>query len=156
MAREFVRVTVNLPLLLVSRVKPRRRFPNVVGLFKKPNWFVSAVSNSATVAEGAVATEMAEQGEVPEEVKRGTFPPLYAITTTNLCTAFTTKKIGKTLPVMIDEIDEEGIIGRSMADAPEIDGVVYIDNISEQQVKVGEVVMAAIHNADEYDLWATI
>ncbi|VEI48098.1 ribosomal protein S12 methylthiotransferase [Actinobacillus equuli] len=44
--------------------------------------------------------------------------------------------MGKTLAVIVDEIDEEGIIGRSMADAPEIDGVVYVDNISNQDVKL--------------------
>lgn len=103
--------------------------------------------------EGAVATEMAEQ--VPEEVKEERFHRFMQLQQ-QISAQRLQQKIGKTLPVMIDEIDEEGIIGRSMADAPEIDGVVYIDNISEQQVKVGEVVMATIHNTDEYDLWATI
>lgn len=103
--------------------------------------------------EGAVATEMAEQ--VPEEVKEERFHRFMQLQQ-QISAQRLQQKIGKTLPVMIDEIDEEGIIGRSMADAPEIDGVVYIDNISEQQVKVGEVVMTTIHNADEYDLWATI
>ena len=75
--------------------------------------------------EGAPATEMADQ--VPEEIKEERF----------------------------HEIDEEGIIGRSMADAPEIDGVVYVDNLSEMAVKVGDVISVKIHQADEYDLWGT-
>lgn len=103
--------------------------------------------------EGAVATEMAEQ--VPEEVKEERFHRFMQLQQ-QISAQRLQQKIGKTLPVMIDEIDEEGVIGRSMADAPEIDGVVYIDNISEQQVKIGDIVMATIHNADEYDLWATI
>lgn len=65
-------------------------------------------------------------------------------------------KIGKTLPVIIDEIDEEGIIGRSMADAPEIDGVVYVDNLENKDVSVGQVISVTITNADEYDLWGTL
>ncbi len=47
------------------------------------------------------------------------------------------------------------MIGRSMADAPEIDGVVYIDNISQIAVKVGDIISVTITQADEYDLWAT-
>src|SRR5699024_751979 len=77
--------------------------------------------------EGAVATEMAEQ--VPEEVKEERFHRFMQLQQ-QISAQRLQQKIGKTLPVMIDEIDEEGIIGRSMADAPEIDGVVYIDNIS--------------------------
>lgn len=103
--------------------------------------------------EGAPATEMVDQ--VPEEVKEERFHRFMQLQQ-QISAARLQQKIGKTLPVMIDEIDEEGIIGRSMADAPEIDGVVYIDNLSEQNVKIGDIVMATIHNADEYDLWATI
>ena len=65
------------------------------------------------------------------------------------------QKVGRTLSVIIDEIDDEGIIGRSMADAPEIDGMVYIDNLSEKEVKVGQIIEVKITNADEYDLWGT-
>ena len=39
------------------------------------------------------------------------------------------QKIGQTLDVIIDEIDDEGIIGRTKADAPEVDGLVYIENL---------------------------
>lgn len=57
--------------------------------------------------------------------------------------------------MIVDEIDEEGIIGRSMADAPEIDGVVYVDNLSNQEVKIGQIISVTITHADEYDLWGT-
>lgn len=62
-------------------------------------------------------------------------------------------KIGKIMPVIIDEVDDEGAIGRTMADAPEIDGVVYLND--EQSVKVGDIVNVKIEHSDEYDLWGT-
>ncbi|UKH25265.1 30S ribosomal protein S12 methylthiotransferase RimO [Actinobacillus pleuropneumoniae] len=102
--------------------------------------------------EGAVATEMADQ--VPEDVKEERFHRFMQVQQ-RISAARLQQKVGKTLAVIIDEIDEEGIIGRSMADAPEIDGVVYVDNLSEQEVKVGQVISVSITNADEYDLWGT-
>jgi len=60
-------------------------------------------------------------------------------------------KIGKTIDVLIDEIDEEGAIGRSKADAPEIDGAVYLND--EFSVKPGDIVKVTVTDADEYDLW---
>ena len=62
------------------------------------------------------------------------------------------QKIGKTIQVLIDEVDEEGPIGRSMADAPEIDGNVYID--TEQDLQPGDMITVRVTDADEYDLWA--
>ncbi|WGE71713.1 30S ribosomal protein S12 methylthiotransferase RimO [Actinobacillus equuli subsp. haemolyticus] len=102
--------------------------------------------------EGAVATEMADQ--VPEDVKEGRFHRFMQVQQ-RISAARLQQKVGKTLAVIVDEIDEEGIIGRSMADAPEIDGVVYVDNISNQDVKVGQIISVTITNADEYDLWGT-
>ncbi len=63
-------------------------------------------------------------------------------------------KIGRTLEVLIDDVDEEGAIGRTYADAPEIDGVVYLNE--EFKVAVGERVMVNIEHADEYDLWGSV
>ncbi|HBB78000.1 MAG TPA: 30S ribosomal protein S12 methylthiotransferase RimO, partial [Pseudomonas sp.] len=54
--------------------------------------------------------------------------------------------------VLIDEVDEDGAIGRSCADAPEIDGLVYID--SEQPLQAGDKVRVRVTHSDEYDLWA--
>ena len=64
------------------------------------------------------------------------------------------RKIGKTLTVLVDEVDEEGAIARSSADAPEIDGLVYIEN--GQQLSVGDFVEVKITDSDEHDLWAEI
>ncbi len=64
------------------------------------------------------------------------------------------QKIGRTLEVLIDDVDEEGAIGRTYADAPEIDGVVYLNE--EFKVSVGERVSVKIEHADEYDLWGSV
>lgn len=103
--------------------------------------------------EGAPATDMAEQ--VPEEVKEQRFHRFMQLQQ-RISAERLQQKIGKTLAVIIDEIDEQGIIGRSMADAPEIDGLVYLDNPQQSAVKVGDIVKATISNADEYDLWGEI
>ena len=102
--------------------------------------------------EGAVATEMADQ--VPEDVKEERFHRFMQLQQ-EISAQRLQQKIGKTLAVIVDEIDDEGIIGRSMADAPEIDGVVYVDNLSEMEVSVGQIISVTITNADEYDLWGT-
>lgn len=102
--------------------------------------------------EGAVATEMADQ--VPEDVKEERFHRFMQLQQ-EISAQRLQQKIGKTLAVIVDEIDDEGIIGRSMADAPEIDGVVYVDNLSEMEVTVGQIISVTITNADEYDLWGT-
>lgn len=61
-------------------------------------------------------------------------------------------KIGKTIEILIDSVDEQGAIGRSSADAPEIDGKVYLDGITD--LNPGDLVEAEVTGADEYDLWA--
>lgn len=61
-------------------------------------------------------------------------------------------KIGKTMQVLVDEVDEEGAIARSSADAPEIDGLVYISN--GQTLKTGDFVNVRITDSDVHDLWA--
>ena len=102
--------------------------------------------------EGAPATEMADQ--VPEDVKEERFHRFMQLQQ-EISTKRLKQKIGKTLDVLVDEIDEEGIIGRSKADAPEVDGLVYIDNLSGINVKVGDVIKVTITNSDEYDLWGS-
>lgn len=60
-------------------------------------------------------------------------------------------KIGETHDVIIDEVDEDGAFGRTMADAPEIDGCVFLNGDTE--VKVGDIVSVKIKYTDEYDMW---
>ena len=102
--------------------------------------------------EGAPATEMADQ--VPEDVKEERFHRFMQLQQ-EISANRLKQKIGKTLDVLVDEIDEEGIIGRSKADAPEVDGLVYVDNLSGINVKVGDVIKVTITNSDEYDLWGS-
>ena len=63
------------------------------------------------------------------------------------------EKVGREILVIIDEVDEEGAIGRSMADAPEIDGAVYLNG--ETNVKPGDILRVKVEHADEYDLWGS-
>jgi ribosomal protein S12 methylthiotransferase RimO len=101
--------------------------------------------------EGAAANQLADQ--IPEAIKQERFHRFMQLQQT-ISTQKLQNKIGKTLSVLIDEVDEEGAIGRSMADAPEIDGVVYLNE--EKNVKVGDIVQVNIEHSDEYDLWGTV
>ena len=102
--------------------------------------------------EGAPATEMADQ--VPEDVKEERFHSFMQLQQ-EISAERLKQKIGQTLDVIVDEIDDEGIIGRTKADAPEVDGLVYIENLSGTPVKVGEFIKVTITHSDEYDLWGT-
>lgn len=62
-------------------------------------------------------------------------------------------RLGQTMAVLIDEVDEQGAIGRTYADAPEIDGMVYLNG--DMTVNPGEFVDVHIEHADAYDLWGT-
>lgn len=102
--------------------------------------------------EGAPANELADP--VPDDVKQDRWERFMAhqqaISAARLQT-----KIGKEISVLVDEIDEDGdAIGRSSADAPEIDGCVYLS--SEKTLKPGDLVCAVVTDADEYDLWADV
>ena len=102
--------------------------------------------------EGAPATEMEDQ--VPEDVKEERFHRFMQLQQ-EISAERLKQKIGQTLDVIVDEIDNEGIIGRTKADAPEVDGLVYIENLSGTPVKVGEFIKVTITHSDEYDLWGT-
>lgn len=102
--------------------------------------------------EGAPATEMTDQ--VPEDVKEERFHRFMQLQQ-EISAERLKQKIGQTLDVIVDEIDDEGIIGRTKADAPEVDGLVYIENLSGAPVKVGEFIKVTITHSDEYDLWGT-
>ena len=60
-------------------------------------------------------------------------------------------KVGSTQEILIDTVDDDGAIGRSTADAPEIDGQVHLPGATGLQA--GDFVEAEITGADEYDLW---
>jgi ribosomal protein S12 methylthiotransferase len=65
-------------------------------------------------------------------------------------------KVGKTLKVIVDDIDEDGIATcRTWADAPEIDGNLFIDEGTDG-LSVGDVVSVVVEEASEYDLWGAL
>ena len=64
------------------------------------------------------------------------------------------KKVGKDIDILIDEVTEEGAVGRSSADAPEIDGLVFIDGATS--LKPGQRVKGRVTDSDEHDLWAEL
>ena len=101
--------------------------------------------------EGAQANALANQ--IPEAIKQERFHRFMQLQQT-ISSKKLRNKVGQTLSVIIDEVDAEGAIGRSMADAPEIDGVVYLND--ENSVKVGDIVQVEIEHSDEYDLWGTV
>lgn len=98
--------------------------------------------------EGAPANAL--DNPVPDEVKQERWERFMehqqAISTARLST-----RVGREIDVLIDSVDEEGAVGRSSADAPEIDGCVYVD--SEQPLKAGDMVRVRVTDSDEYDLW---
>ena len=100
--------------------------------------------------EGAVANELAEP--VPEEVKQDRYDRFMQVQQ-QISLEKMQAKIGQTLQVLVDEVDEEGAIARSQADAPEIDGMVFIPE--GYHLNPGDFVRVEIFAADEYDLWGT-
>lgn len=64
-------------------------------------------------------------------------------------------KVGRRMDVIVDEIDDEAATCRTMADAPEIDGNLFIDE-GFDTLKVGDIVTVEVDEAGEYDLWGTL
>lgn len=62
---------------------------------------------------------------------------------------------GRTLEVLVDAVDADGAVARSYADAPEIDGLVYVRGPGSTSLTVGEFCAVTISDSDEYDLFAT-
>jgi ribosomal protein S12 methylthiotransferase len=91
---------------------------------------------------------------VPEEVKEERWHRFMAAQQ-KISARRMQQRVGKDIAVIIDEIDGEQALGRSMADAPEIDGRVYLPaGKGAKKLKAGAVLTARVTSADEYDLWA--
>ena len=108
--------------------------------------------------EGAAANAL--PNPVPEAVKEERYARIMEATA-RISAAKLQAKIGRTLPVIIDEVgepDDEGDIGatgRSQADAPEIDGNVLLRNVPPTLAQ-GDIVQVSIEDADEHDLFGAI
>ncbi|GAB4517257.1 MAG: 30S ribosomal protein S12 methylthiotransferase RimO [Amphiplicatus sp.] len=99
--------------------------------------------------EGARATALPDQ--VPEEVKDERYAR-FMETQQAISADILAGWVGRALDVLIDAVDEDGAVGRSYADAPEIDGAVILEG--ETGLRPGDVVRARVVAADAYDLWA--
>ena len=102
-----------------------------------------------SAVEGATANKLADP--VPEELKEERKARLMELQA-GISAERLKRKIGKTLTVLVDELAEGGAFARSYADAPEIDGLVYVQ--SESGIKVGEFLEVEITSSDEHDLVA--
>ena len=100
--------------------------------------------------QGAPANEIAEQ--IAPEVKEERWHR-FMQTQQKVSAKILKAKVGKTLPVIIDETGATVSTGRTKYDAPEIDGVVYV--ASRKPLKAGEIVDVKIERSDEYDLHGT-
>ena len=66
-------------------------------------------------------------------------------------------RIGKQIEVLIDEVEEQGSVGRSFFDAPEIDGKVFVNDVGERvELREGEFHRCQITEAHDYDLVARL
>ena len=102
--------------------------------------------------EGAPAN-LLDAAIVPDDVKQDRWDRFMAHQQA-ISAARLQMKIGKDIEVLIDEVDEQGAVGRCFFDAPEIDGNVFI--ATEQDIKPGDKIMCRVTDADEYDLWAEV
>jgi ribosomal protein S12 methylthiotransferase len=100
---------------------------------------------------GAKANELA--GAVPQEVKEERWHRFMAAQQ-EISQEILAGRVGTTIDVIIDEVDEDGALGRSKWDAPEIDGSVFLNG--EQNLKPGDIVKVHVDSADDYDLWGTV
>ena len=107
--------------------------------------------------DGAKANEL--DGAVPEKVKQERVAR-FMEKQASISAEKLKQNIGKTRDVIIDDIvsDEVGqqIVARTTSDAPDIDGLVYIDVPDKNDYKVGDITQVTITNTDEYDMWGTL
>ena len=100
-----------------------------------------------SAVEGATANALANH--VPEELKEERQARFMA-TQATVSAARLKRKVGKTLTVLIDEAGDDGAVGRSSADAPEIDGIVKV--AAHPSLKAGEFARVKITGSDAHDL----
>jgi len=97
---------------------------------------------------GAAANDL--PGQVAQEIKAERYKRLMEhqrLISVDVLAA----RVGQTVDVIVDEVDDEGAIARSTWDAPEVDGCVYLNG--ETDVRPGDIVEVKILHADEYDAW---
>jgi ribosomal protein S12 methylthiotransferase len=118
------------------------------------NWLTEAQLDRVgcfqySAVDGATANALPDA--VPEEVKQSRYERFMAHQQA-ISAARLQQKIGREIDVLVDEVTDEGVIARSAADAPEIDGVAYV--YRSAPVKLVQLLRVKISDADAYDLWA--
>ena len=105
--------------------------------------------------EGAAANAL--EGALPDEVREDRRRRFMEVQE-DISRARLARKVGKTVKVLIDTVNADGGIGRSSADAPEIDGAVYVAPATKtwKRYKVGDIVSVRISGADAHDLWGEL
>ncbi len=105
--------------------------------------------------ENAPANELPDP--VPEHIKQERYERFMQVAQ-EISTQKLKDKIGKRMTVLVDELDEEHpvAVARSYADAPEIDGNVFVEDIDKSQIQPGQLLQVEITDADEYDLFAKL
>ena len=98
---------------------------------------------------GARATALPDH--LPEEVKQERWER-FMQKAQQISEAKLAKRLGKELQVIVDEVDEEAATCRTMADAPEIDGNLFIDSDFED-LTIGDIITVKVDEAGAYDLW---
>jgi ribosomal protein S12 methylthiotransferase len=101
--------------------------------------------------DGAAANELPDQ--VDEAIKQERFDR-FMIHQQRISANKLASRIGQNMQVLVEHRGDEGWVARSYADAPEIDGLVYIDTGDE--LTPGEFVQVQITDSDEYDLYAEL
>ncbi|TXH17108.1 MAG: 30S ribosomal protein S12 methylthiotransferase RimO [Gammaproteobacteria bacterium] len=101
--------------------------------------------------DGAAANDL--PGAVPDEVREERRQRLMALQE-DLSADLLAARIGREIDVLVDEVDEEGTIARSMADAPEIDGLVFVNDYFD--ASPGDFLRVRVVDADEHDLYAAV
>ena len=101
--------------------------------------------------EGASANAL--PGALPEAVREERRARLMAHQE-DISTRRLEQRIGQTIEVLVDDVDDEGAIARSSADAPEIDGVVYVTDGHE--LEIGQFATVTVTDCDVHDLFATL
>jgi ribosomal protein S12 methylthiotransferase len=100
--------------------------------------------------DGAAANALPDP--VPDAVKEERWHRLMAAQQA-ISAARLRRKVGRTIEVIVDEVNDDGAVGRSHADAPEIDGSVILGG---GPAAVGDIVRARIDRAGDYDLYGTV
>ena len=105
--------------------------------------------------EGATANDLPDH--VPEDIKQDRYERFMQVQQ-EISAAKLQKRIGQTMTVLVDGLEDEFpvAIARSYADAPEIDGNVFVEDIDKNQIKSGDLLEVEITDADEYDLYAKL